>query len=217
LLLSSFYPLDIFWTFAATNNFQFIEDGIVDGQTGYIFSIGFGSEFTDIVFGIYRYWQFCAFIYEYSLTQDEDSRRFSRTVLVINFEYELPSFVLRKHVLLQVFENENESLQLNGYTEIIHLEANVDKYFRVHINADTQIEVLSILTPDVMELVLELNKFEIELTLDGKLYVYNHKVLKSKQRLQDTFSIVASLVPKIEAYSARQAETHGATLEQNLE
>jgi hypothetical protein len=205
-----FFSGDLFENFAKSNNYSFMPQGFVVNQTGLIFTIGYGPEFSDIVYGTYKDWPFGLFVYSYSIGDQEDGRRYARTVLEIDFTTALPAFVLRKHKLLQILEEEGESLQSHGYTEKVELEGDFDSYFQVFIRPDSQIEVLTILTPDVMELVMKLDRYEIELTEDGKLYVYFHSVAKRKEELENTYKIVGTLVPKIQAYIDRQASIEGS-------
>jgi hypothetical protein len=202
------YPDNFLQSFAQANNYTYLDDGFVDEQTGLIFSIGYAPDFREIVYGLYGDWPFFLFIYSYSMGYDENSKRYSRTVLHLNFEAELPAFVLRKQNLLQVVEDEGESLKTNGYTEKLDLEGDFDQYFQVFIRPDTQDDVLSVLTPDVMELVIKLTKCEVEMTADGKLYVYYHSVVRHKQELVDAYSVVETLTPKISAYINRQQQLH---------
>jgi hypothetical protein len=200
------YSSDPLKSFAQANNYGFLSYGFLPDQSGLIFDIGYGPEFSDIVYGLYRNWPFYLFVYSYSIDDQESSKRYARTVLSIDCMAPLPSFVLRKYRLLQIFEEEGESLRAHGYTQKIELEGDFDKYFQVFIKPDTQVEVLTILTPDFMELIMKLDQYEIEVTEDGKLYVYYHSTIKRKQDLTDTYAIIETLVPKIEAYVSRQQE-----------
>jgi hypothetical protein len=202
------YPSNILKTFAQANGYDYLPEGFVDSQTGLIFSIGYGPDFKDIVYGLYGDWPFFLFIYSYSMGQEEDSKRYSRTVLHLNFQAELPALVLRKDNVLQMVVSEGESLKANGYNEKLDLEGDFDKHFQVFIRPDTQEEVLSVLTPDVMELVMQFEKCEIEITADGKLYVYYHSVVRHNQELINAYSIVEALTPKISAYINREQELH---------
>lgn len=203
-----FYPNNLLRSFAKDNHYSYLKQGFVDNQTGLIFDIGYAPEFDDIVYGMYRNWVFFLFLYSYSIGYEENSKRYSRTVLSIDFLSPLPSFVLRKHHLLQILEEEGESLRANDYTEKIHLEGDFDDYFQVFIKAETQLDVLTILTPDVMEIVMTLDKYEIEMTSDGKLYIYCHGFMHHKHDLLNTYTIIEALVPKIAAYIGRQQDIH---------
>lgn len=200
---------NLFKDFAKANNYTYVAQGFVENQSGVIFSIGFGPAYDDIVYGLYKDWPFFLFLYSYSMGYEENSRRYARTVLSIDFVTELPAFVLRKHKLLQVFEEEGESLKEHGYIEKLALEGDFDTYFQVFIRPDTQVEVLTILTPDVMELVMKLDKYEIEVTADGKIYVYFHSAVRHQQELENTYAIIGTLVPKIQAYLNKQQELTG--------
>jgi len=199
-----FFSSNILKNFARTNGYRYLAQGFIADQTGLIFTIGYGPEYSDIVYGLYKSWPFGLFVYSYSVSEQENSRRYARTVLVIDFTAPLPAFVLRKHKLLQIFEEEGESLKSHGYTERLALEGDFEDSFQVFIKPDTQVEVLTILTPDSMELIMKLDKYEIEMTNDGKLYVYFHAIAKRKEELANTYMIIGTLIPKIQSYLDRQ-------------
>jgi hypothetical protein len=202
------YPDNLLKSFAQANHYTYLSDGFVAEQTGLIFSIGYGPAFREIVYGLYGDWPFFLFIYSYSMGYEENSKRYSRTVLHLNFQAELPAFVLRKQNLLQIVEDEGESLKTSGYTEKLNLEGDFDQYFQVFIRPDTEVDVLSVLTPDVMEIIIKLKKCEVETTTDGKLYIYYHRVVRHRQELIEAYSIVEALTPKISTYINREQAIH---------
>lgn len=104
--------------------------------------------------------------------------------------------------------DEGESLKSSGYTEKIELEGDFSDHFQVYIILNSQIEVLTILTPDIMEILKALDKYEVELTNAGMLYVYCRGYITKKQSLLDLYKIIESVTVSIGRYALRQKQLH---------
>jgi hypothetical protein len=200
------YENALFKAFAAANNFSYQKKNLLAGQTGMLFRIGHSPSFHDIVEGWYKEWPLELFLYEYTVGYGRDSHTYHRAVMSINFQTAAPPFVLRRHTLMQIFEEEGESLKSNGYTQEVNLEGDFSKHFKLYIHPGTQVDVLAILTPDKMELVQSLDKYELELTPNGILYIYSHGYITKKQDLLDIFSIIEAVAPKIASDVNRSKE-----------
>jgi hypothetical protein len=187
-------------SFAKDNGYNYQKETVIEDQSGLIFGIGNTPEFNDIVYGLYQSWPFFIFLYSYALSYEKDAKRYVTTVMTLDFLTDMPAFVLRKHHLFEILEVESITLKARGYTEMLHLEGDFDDHFQVYIKPSTEVDVLTLLTPDVMQLMLSLDKYEVEMSADGNLYIYCHGVMKHKQDLQNTYAIVEALVPKITAH-----------------
>jgi hypothetical protein len=69
---------------------------------------------------------------------------------------------------------------------------------------------LSILTPDVMQILIGLDKYELELTDNGIFYVYCHGYITKKQALIDIYKIVEAVTPRIGRYATREQVLNSA-------
>lgn len=119
----------------------------------------------------------------------------------------LPSFVMCKtgtlHAIdMYLTEGRTEALATQGYTQQLRLEGSFNRYFRVFMRPNTELEVLSLLTPDIMELLLQLRQYEIELSDDSTLYVYSDDYLTKQEGLESMFRFVGMLASKISRYAA---------------
>jgi hypothetical protein len=94
-------------------------------------------------------------------------------------------------------EGRMEVLAAQGYTQHLQLEGAFNRYFTVYIRPNTATAVLSLLTPDVMELLVQLRKYEVELSDDGTLYVYSDGYLTEQQELETMYRFMSALAPKI--------------------
>jgi hypothetical protein len=209
-----FYENALFKAFAVTNNFSYQKKGSLDNQTGLLFNIGHGTKFHDIVIGTYKNWPFKLFMYVYTIGYGRGSHTYHRAVMSIDFNTSSPTFVLRHHRVIQLFEEEGESLKSNNYTQEVNLEGDFSKHLKVYIKPGTQDEVLSILTPDVMQMLIGLDKYELELTAAGVLYIYSHDYITKKQDLIDIYSIIEAVSPKI-ATDVYRKETLQNIVQQN--
>jgi hypothetical protein len=198
------YENSLFGAFAVSNHFNYQKNGTLLNQLGIIFSIGRDRRFYDIVSGTYQNWDFNLFMYKYTIGYGRNSQTYDRAVMEVNFNIELPSFVLRRHKIMGILEEEGESLRRFGYTEKINLEGDFNKHFEVFIKPNSQVDVLSILTPDIMEILIGLDKYELELTPNGIFYVYCRGYISNKESLIDIYKIVEAITEKIGSYAKQE-------------
>lgn len=202
------YENGLFEAFAVANNFNYSKknDGSAAGQDGLIFRVGHSPQYSDIVSGRYKAWSFLLFMYRYTIGYGRNSHTYHRAVMSVNFATPLPSFVLRRHKLLQLQGDEGESLRQNGYTQKLELEGDFDDHFRVYIRPDSQIDVLSLLAPDIMQPLMGLDKYELEMTETGVLHIYCYGYLTNKQSLMDIYKILELITGPIGRYANRAKE-----------
>lgn len=205
------YENNLFGAFARSNNFSYARRGDVLGEQGIIFSVGHTKKFSDVVTGMYKNWTFHLFLYTYTVGYGKNSQTYHRGVMEVDFMTRLPAFVLRRHAFLEAIDTEGESLRAGGYNATLSLEGDFDKHFRVHIVRDTEIDVLEILTPDVMEMLIKLDKYEIEMTRAGTFYIYTRSYIDNKQDLVEIYTILQAIATKIGTYAQRQEELHPST------
>ena len=203
-VLKRLYENNLFQAFAKANNYTYQKKGSLPDQTGLIFFIGHSRKYSDIVSGMYRSWTFWLFMYTYTIGYGRNSQTYNRAVMAVNFNVALPAFVLRRHKLFQILEEEGESFKSNGYTEKVNLEGDFSEHFQVYIKPNSQVDVLSILSPDVMEMLKGLDKYEIEMAANGVFYIYCHGYITKKQSLIDVYTIVEAIAAKIGRYASRE-------------
>ncbi len=192
-----FYEKDLFKAFARVNTFNYQKVDASLGLTGFIFSIGRDQIYKDVVSGTYQKWPFLLFMFEYTVGYGRTSHNYDRAVMAVNFNTPLPAFVLRRHKMFQLLEEEGESLKSYNYTEKITLEGDFADHFEVYIRPNSQVDVLTILTPDVMQLLVNLDKYEIEMTSDGSFCVYCHGLITKTQSLLEMYQIVEAVSQKL--------------------
>ena len=165
-ILHSRYEQALLKSFAAANNFKYEKDGVPPTQDGMIFSLGHSPNFSGYVSGTYLQWPLRLFLYSYTIGYGKSSSNYTRAVVEVAFGTALPPFVLRRHHIIDI-DSEGESLNSKGYTQKVALEGVSKDHFDVHIPPSTQDDVLSVLTPDVIEILEGLGKYEIEMASNG--------------------------------------------------
>lgn len=205
-LSKSKFENSLFKAFAAANSFSFYKNVPGMAQSGMIFSLGHSQRYSDVVVGQYKSWVLNLFLYTYTIGYGKGSHTYDRAVLAVYFNTSLPAFVLRRHNKFQMLNEEGESLNRSGYTQKVELEGGFSDHFIVFIRPDTQDDVLAILTPDVMQLLLNLDKYELEMTYKGSFYVYSHGFIDKTQSLVEMYQIVGAITSKLGADALRQRD-----------
>ena len=155
--------------FAKENDLVFTEKIYQVNESGVIFrGGGHSGKMTDVV----DFDENCRFgKYEYSTGSGEDEHIHEETFLRIKLSGKMP------HIIIDSRKNSDT---LRGISSLdadrLRLEGNFPDTFRVYTVKNRQIDVLSILTPDVMRDLLDFgNGYDFEL-VDNELYVYPGKV-----------------------------------------
>jgi hypothetical protein len=199
------YVHDMFRGFANTNHFTYKKYGRPGcSQAGVVFAIGNNKNYSDVVSGMYQSWPFALFMYSYDTGHGRNKTGHDRAIMAVDFGISLPMFVLRRSKLTQMMDQDSTAINNDGYTEKINLEGNFNEHFSVYIRPNSEVEVLSILTPDVMEMLVGLDKYEVEMAENGNFYIYTPNYITKKQSLIDIYNVVEAITPKIGRYADRQ-------------
>jgi hypothetical protein len=198
LLLRQRYIKNLFPAFANANHYSYEKTGQVNNLNGIIFSVGRARRISQVVTGIYRGLNLLLFRYTYVTGIGRYSRRYRRAVLVANFHTATPAFILRSHKMLQALRSQGESLRARGYTEKINLDERLNQRFQIYTTPNNQARVLAILATDVLERLVAIDRFEIEMTQNGSLYIYSPDSIKGKASLLTMYEIVNVISSKME-------------------
>ena len=199
---------NLYSAFAKANNFEFVKNGVLENMSDDIFSFGDNRKITDMVKGSYQGWPLLLYIYTYTSGSGKNRSTTSETILSIEFNQKLPTFELLDNTRVSRLFNGVADVMIEHYggQQRLSLEGGFDTHFTTWINPDTQDDVLSILTPDVMELLLGLDKYSIELSNSGTLYAYNNKLITNKQDLKEIYSVIRTIIPKIARHVQMQKQ-----------
>ena len=207
-LLKIAYERSLFGAFASSNGFRFMKTGTLSDQTGFVFNLGNSRSYSDIITGTYEQWPFELFIYSYTVGYGKESQSYNRATMTINFSVALPSFVLLHGSLAGDLDNNLRDVKEAGYSVRVSLEGDFDKHLRLQVRPGSEIDVLSILSPDVLELLEGLDKYELEISDNGQFHVYTKNFITTKQELIDLYQIVGKIIPKIGNFANRQRTLH---------
>lgn len=206
------YENNLFEGFANSNNFTYQKKGVIPDQIGHLFLVGHSHKISCVVSGGYQNWPFLLFLYKYTIGYGRNQQTYHRAVITIDFNTNLPTFVLRRHSVLQLLNEEGDNIKSSGYTEKLELEGDFNKHFQVFVKPNTQPDVLTILTPDIMQILEGLDKYEIELAPLGRFYVYTFNYITKRQQLIDLYRAVGILTEKIGQIASREKTLRNQTL-----
>ncbi len=197
---------NIFEEFAEKNSCDYQETGQISDQSGVIFNSGNNRRFYDIVFGQIGQLPFSIFSYSYETGLDSNEKTHTYAIATIEFGYPAPNFMLHSHQFLEEVEQVGSSLGNNGNTEKISTDGEFDEHFETFIKPNAQIEVLSLLEPDVMAIFITLDKYEIEMTENGTLFIYNRGRINDKKEINNIYLAFKALAPKISRHKTIEQE-----------
>jgi len=118
------------------------------------------------------------YTYDYTYGMGDFQSVHSFTILRIELPKAFP------HIVLDSQKNDDGVRRLFNNYQKIKLEDNFDKYFRVYIQADEQVDALSILTPDLMSYLID-NSVKLDVEIVGSsLYFIATEANQSKTEIQ---------------------------------
>ncbi len=127
------------------------------------------------------------FNYFYTVGSGKSSTRYSFTVSEIEIgETRFPHIFLRSK---RMWGYSNRRIFGVNKDTKINLEDEYRKKFSLYCTENYEIEVLQIFTPQLLDYLVEHgNKFSIEF-YENKIYVFDNKVIRKKEDLQELYSI----------------------------
>ena len=200
--------------FAAANNFSYTLNGNTKGLDGELFKIGHNQAVADVICGNYINCPITLFSYRYITGSGKNSRTYHATVFELNFGTKMPNILLKKKAN---FLNEPifaESFLGNTVKrKELQLEGNFNDYFTLEVEEEYEIEALQILTPDFMEELIEKAKsFNMEIVNDH-IFIYNNKIISTKQELYDFYELAEYFVQKLGPVLARMKPSLETTMQ----
>lgn len=140
------------------------------------------------------------------------------SVIVIDTGYELPTFIFDSKESLG--RQMKFSFDIN---QKVALEGNFDKYFDVYHSAGYHIDLLNIITPDIMEKLIEAHDFDIEF-YGTKIYLYSKiashskllHMINSAQSIAVSIKRNASAYSDVRAVSKKRVHPLGKSLQKNF-
>jgi hypothetical protein len=194
--------------FAAIMGYTFSDEAPFSTVSGDIFKLDNFGQIYDIASGTYRDHPLRIFEYQFSEGSGKSSHTFHYTILEIQFAHPLPEMhVMKTATSAEDILTMSRAIDAHFSSPMkISLEGDFDKYYSVYAPPDTQIEDLEVMTPDLMESLVdhcdEYQNIGFECH-DDKLYLHATGRLNAK-RIKDfvaLYSLVDILIPKLDSIS----------------
>lgn len=175
--------------FAADNNYRYSEGfyPFVTSRKGLIFEVGYGRKYDNAIEGS----NYSVGNYSYSTGNDKNKSIRRAGIIAIKLGRELP------HI---VFDNKKNNFMSSNLPvsfdsrQIVSLEGDFDKYFTTYIPDGYVIDVLSYVTPELMQaLKTEAAMFDVEIVGD-EIFLYKDGAIIYDKELESMLQSVAVLV-----------------------
>jgi len=184
---------EVLQAFARSHGYRFDASGAINGSEGHIFAIGRNKRVFDVVSGKDNDDDIRCFNYKFTLNTGRDQVDVEITVMEYDLQVSVPDLIIEPAMLDEL------GLDLvipEGYKRL-SLEGNFDKKFHTYMISGSQVDILEILTPDVMEIMLDAgNKYNTELA-GTRLIISRDELAKSSDDLELMFDLGKALAAKI--------------------
>lgn len=178
--------------FAVANGYQYSPIGDIQPRNGSVFDHnGHSEKIEDMVEGVLGGHSFRFFRFRYTTGHGKESMDHDQSIMVLEFSGNLPHIVVdSKH---------KESLSFPFKTkQLVELEGDFRKYFRLYIPKEYEIEALSLLTPDVMaQLIDKSSNFDVEF-IGHRIYIYDNGLIATRKELIDLYELATTLVKELD-------------------
>lgn len=181
--------------FAQQNGMQFIPRQSPQKRPGILFSLGSMQKESAILSGTFLGLDFSTFQFWFSAGGSKSNRDDSYQVAELTLQQTMP------HLIIQTQPQNGGRIGpvvpvVLSDSQRIKLEGNFDQYFAVYNLEKHQIDTLTLLTPDVMQLLIEKARgYDIEI-VENKLYLYHHGILSSAGQFESLFSLLSIFLTK---------------------
>jgi hypothetical protein len=187
----------VFTDFAALNNFQYYFEDTRQRSPGTIFNLGDTRKANHIISGQLNNLSFLCYQYSYIIRGGKSAALFDVQIMELTLPQKLPHMIIDSLV-----ENGNGQLStLNiefDKSQKLELEGDFYKYFSLYAPDKYGISALTVIAPDVMEVLMKhASTCDIEI-IDNKLYFYWPDVAMSGSDYEEKFSTVNEVMRKIQ-------------------
>jgi hypothetical protein len=194
-----------FMNFARANNFNYKQEGSIDMFQLSITKMHGDIDIRNVITGTYHQIEFRLFTAELTLKNVKGG--WDDTVIEITLPYPVPQILITHSN-----ENIKESVSMSNGIDITGTfgsfsKINTENYefnkkISCHIRPGDEVIGLQILTPDVIELLLNNTSSYRDIEIVGnKLYVYLDGLVTKGNKLQSAFDFIGQITPKIRLLS----------------
>jgi hypothetical protein len=162
--------------------------------------IGGSRKLSDIISGTFASHDFRLFTYTYTVGSGKNSQTYSYTILQLVLQRQLPSFIV-------------DSLRVQGAKNIpynyekVSLEGDFDKTFNLYMPKGASADVLSVVSPDVMQTMITSNTTQDIESAGGYIWFIKSGDTRGHMQLPGLFAAVHPLANEL----AHRAKTYQVT------
>lgn len=178
--------------FASRNGFQFEADGESKHRMGKLFAHKHVNDTTNVVRGSYLDHPFELFNYHYKVGDGKHATHYNATVLQYTFAGLVPQFSLTERG-----DGLSVIHRLALGQRVLELEGDFHKYFVVYVKELHEIEMLEVLTPEIMAFLID-HGCKLSFEFVGRnLFIYQDHVIGKREELEAFFGLTRLLVDRI--------------------
>ncbi len=178
--------------FASRNGFQFEANGESKHRTGKLFAHKYVNDTTNVVRGSYLGHPFELFNYHYKVGEGKHATNYNATVLQYTFAGLVPQFSLTERM-----DGLSVIHRMALGQRVLELEGDLHKYFVVYVKELHEIEMLEVLTPEIMAFLID-HGCKLSFEFVGRnLFIYQDHVIGKREELEAFFGLTRLLVDRI--------------------
>jgi hypothetical protein len=186
--------------FAQIAGFQYNEKIPAADVAAPYLQIGYNRSLEDVVGGIFQNYPARFFNFNCVVGEGKSRHTITFTAAQIGYKATLPHIFLDAHhhyfTEEAIFSLKNP-VENDKNEEFLKLEGNFNKYFTLYAPKGYEIETLQILTPDIMQDLIEYSKnFSLEI-YGSNLYIYSRKVITNGKNLCALYDLAKFLAAKV--------------------
>ena len=175
---------EFFKQFGTSIGFTFTDSIDVDSVQGKLFGIGRDRLISDVLTGTYQDISVRIFCYQFTIGGGKSSQTVYNTVFEATFNSSMPDLLVSSQSQIQFLDD------CFNDEEVLKLEGDFNKYFKVRAPKGFEVEAYQILSPDIMvDLIDKARNLNFEFN-KNKVYIYVPKVVSTKADMQSMFNLV---------------------------
>lgn len=170
-----------------------------------IASRGHSRKMSDVISGVFSGNVFKSYVYTYTVGSGKNSTTHTQTILQVVLQKALPSFLLDSSQTSVIHGMPNNFVHIS-------LEGNFDDSFKLYAPKEATTDVLSVISPDVMQTLIQKNTFQDIQSEGGSIWFMQYGDTRKQEQLPALFVAIEGLMPefyhRLKSYKATNAAAH---------
>jgi hypothetical protein len=195
--------------FAQAHGYSYVGDQALHHFEGSVLAArdGHSRRSSDMVVGSLGETPFKLFQFEYTIGHSKHSQIHQHSVMHLATKSRLPHLIIDSKQFNTIkFDYHN--------SQLLQLEGDFNRYFRIYGPKKYEMEVLQILTPDVMaQLIDKSNLFDVEL-INNSVYIYSKEYIDTREKLEALHELATTLIAELgnKLHNFRLTDIHPTVL-----